>query len=120
MIPWRLVNSWLGIGVVGTLVAGILLSSPFFFAFSYGAGLGWLNLFSLLWLSKRLNPSSNIRRWYLPLWLMKWCVIAYALYFALKTGLPVLGLVTGFILSLSILALQSFLTLRHVVHSRSC
>lgn len=117
-IPWRVISIWLLTTMFGSFLIGFAFAPNFFFAFSWGIGLGGLNLLTFHWLSKALNPSGKIQRWYLPVWLAKWCVIGLLLYLALKAGLSVLGLVSGFILSLSILAILSFLNLRHVLHPR--
>ena len=119
MISWKGVHLWMGIAVVLSLLGGFVLSSLFSFGTAYGLGLGWLNLFSLFFLGKSLRQQGKVRFWYFPLWFTKWVLLGSLLYLALKASLPPLALVGGFTISLVILALLSFGSIRDVLHSRS-
>ena len=119
MIPWKIVHGYMIGFVVASLIATLLTSSRFLAAVTFGLGLGWINLSSLVFLGKSVSQGNKMKRWYFPLWFVKWILLGSLLYAALKTNLSPIGLILGFIISLTILAVVSFGSIRNVLHSRS-
>ncbi len=119
MIPWKVVHLWMGIAAATSVVLIFVSSSSLMVAVSYGLGLGWLNLFSLVFLGKSMRQGTKLKQWYFPVWVVKWVLLGALLYWALKTNLSPIGLIAGFVMSLAILAVVSFGSIRNVLHSRS-
>ncbi len=109
----------MGVVLAISVILILASASPFLTAASYGLGLGWLNLFSLVFLGRSVRQGMKIKRWYFPLWLAKWLVLGSLLYWALKMSLSPIGLIAGFVISLVILAVVSFGSIRNVLHPRS-
>lgn len=119
MIPWKVVHLCMGVVLAISVILVLALTSPFLTAVSYGLGLGWLNLFSLVFLGKSMPHRGKVKQWYFPLWGVKWLALGLLLYWALKMNLSPIGLIAGFVMSLGILVVVSFGSIRNVLHSRS-
>jgi hypothetical protein len=119
MIPWKLVHLWMGVSLVISVVLIFAAASPLSTAVSYGLGLGWLNLFSLVFIGKSMRQGTKLKQWYFPVWMVKWVLLGILLFLALKANLSPIGLISGFVISLTILAVISFGSIRNVLHSRS-
>lgn len=119
MIPWKTVHLWMGIVLVVSLLRSAASASSFSGAVTFGLGLGWLNLFSLVFLGKSMRQGTKLKQWYFPVWMMKWILLGALLYWALKANLSPMGLIAGFVMSLVILAVVSFGSIRNVFHPRS-
>ncbi len=119
MIPWKIVHLWMGMILAVSLLWSLLSASQFLSAVTFGLGLGWLNLFSLVFLGKSMRQGTKLKQWYFPVWMVKWVLLGALLYWALKANLSPIGLISGFVMSLVILAVISFGSIRNVLHSRS-
>lgn len=119
MVPWKTVHLWMGIVLAASLLWSVVSASSFLGAVTFGLGLGWLNLFSLVFLGKSMRQGTKLKQWYFPVWMVKWILLGALLYWALKANLSPMGLIAGFVMSLVILAVVSFGSIRHVLHSRS-